>query len=261
MTRLKNKVAIITGGARGMGESTARLFAAEGAKVVVADLLESEGQALANELGEQGLFVRHDVTDEASWQALIEQADSEFGTIDILINNAGIVLFKRILDTTKEEYERVLNVNLVGSFLGVRMVGEYMIEKGNGSIINISSVDGLSASNSRGAYASSKWGVRGLTQVAAMEFGPHGVRVNSIHPGGINTVMSNPTHQTTDEMNQLFHDVPMQRIGEPEEVSYASLFLASDESRYITGEEIKVDGGMIIGRYTPHLPGAPNSAD
>lgn len=257
MGRLNNKVAIVTGGARGMGEATTRLFAAEGARVVIADLLDEEGQALAEDLKEQAIFVHHDVTDEASWQNVIEQTMSAFGSIDVLVNNAGIVLFKAILDTEKDEYERVLKVNLVGSFLGVKMVGGQMVRQGSGSIVNISSVDGLSASNSRGAYASSKWGVRGLTQVAAMEFGPHGVRVNSVHPGGINTTMANPVGMSTEEINKLFADVPLQRIGAPEEVARASLYLASDEAGYVTGEEIKVDGGMIIGRYTPHLPGAP----
>lgn len=260
MARLQGKVAIVTGGARGMGEATSRLFVEEGAKVVIADVLDQDGAKLADELNGNAIFVHHDVTDEASWNNVIARAKGAFGEIDILVNNAGIVLFKAIMDTDKKDYERVLNVNLVGSFLGVKLVGEQMIKYGKGgSIINISSVDGLKGCNGLVAYASSKWGMRGLTQVAAMEFGPHGVRVNSVHPGGVNTVMGNPTQDSREQVNKSYTEVPLQRIGEPVEVARASLFLASDDASYVTGEEIKVDGGMVVGRYVSQLPGGPAS--
>lgn len=260
MARLQGKVAIVTGGARGMGEATSRLFVEEGAKVVIADVLDQEGAKLADELKGNAIFVHHDVTDENSWNNVIAQALNAFGPIDVLINNAGILLFRAIVDTDKKDYERVLNVNLVGTFLGVKLVGEQMIKHGKGgSIVNISSVDGLKGCNSLVAYASSKWGVRGLTQVAAMEFGPHGVRVNSVHPGGVNTVMGNPNNESREHLNKDYTTVPLQRIGESVEVARASLFLASDDASYITGEEIKVDGGMIVGRYFPQLPGSPAS--
>lgn len=259
MARLQGKVAIITGGARGMGEATSRLFVEEGAKVIIADVLDQEGTKLAGELNGNAIFVHHDVTDEASWNNVIIQAKNKFGPIDVLINNAGILIFRAIADTEKKDYERVLNVNLVGSFLGVKLVGAEMTKHGNGSIINISSVDGLKGCNGLAAYASSKWGMRGLTQVAAMEFGPHGVRVNSVHPGSINTVMANPNKISREQIDKDYAAVPLQRMGEPVEVARASLFLASDDASYITGEEIKVDGGMIVGRYFPQLPGAPAS--
>ena len=260
MARLQGKVAIVTGGARGMGEATSRLFVEEGAKVVIADVLDQEGAKLADELKGNAIFVHHDVTDEDSWNNVIAQAKTAFGSIDVLVNNAGILLFSAIVDTAKKDYERVLNVNLVGSFLGVKLVGQQMIELGKGgSIINISSVDGLKGCNALVAYASSKWGVRGLTQVAAMEFGPLGVRVNSVHPGGVNTVMSNPNKESRANIDKGYNDIPLQRISEPVEVARASLFLASDDASYITGEEIKVDGGLCVGRYYAQIPGAPAS--
>lgn len=260
MARLQGKVAIVTGGARGMGEATSRLFVEEGAKVIIADVLDQEGTKLADEMKGDAIFIHHDVTDEDSWNNVIARARNSFGSIDVLVNNAGILLFKAIIDTAKKDYERVLNVNLVGSFLGVKLVGQQMIEQGRGgSIINISSVDGLKGCNALVAYASSKWGMRGLTQVAAMEYGPHGVRVNSVHPGGVNTVMSNPTNAPREQIDKSYTDIPLQRISEPVEVARASLFLASDDASYITGEEIKVDGGLCVGRYYPQIPGAPAS--
>jgi 3alpha(or 20beta)-hydroxysteroid dehydrogenase len=250
MARLQGKVAVVTGGARGMGEATSRLFVQEGAKVVIADILDQEGEKLAGELNGNAIFVHHDVTDENSWNRVIERAQSEFGPIDVLINNAGIVMFKSIADTDKKDYERVLGINLVGA---------EMVKHGRGSIVNISSVDGLKGCNGLVAYASSKWGVRGLTQVAAMELGHQGVRVNSVHPGGVNTVMGNPANLPREQVDKDYTSVPLQRIGDPIDVARASLFLASDDAAYITGEEIKVDGGMVIGRYYTQLPGAPAS--
>ncbi|MFC4250711.1 glucose 1-dehydrogenase [Sinimarinibacterium flocculans] len=257
MGRLQNKVTIVTGGARGMGAATARLFAAEGAKVVIADLLDADGAALAAEIGDSARFVRHDVTDETSWQQLIGTAESSFGAIDVLVNNAGILMFKTIAETARAEFQRVLDVNLVGCFLGTKLVGARMTERGRGSIVNISSVDGMKAANGLSAYNASKWAVRGFTKAAAMEFGHKGVRVNSVHPGGIDTAMGNPYAEAKAEVNKRYGMVPMQRVGEPVEVAYTSLFLASDESSYLCGAEIAVDGGMLCGQYYVGFPGAP----
>ena len=257
MARLDGKVAIITGGARGMGGATSRLFAAEGAKVVIADVLDKEGAALAQELKDSAIFQHHDVTDEASWSSVVAKAIATFGKVDILVNNAGILLFKTLLDTSKADYERVLGVNLMGAFLGIKAVAPHMIERGTGSIVNVSSVDGMKGANSLGAYSSSKWGLRGLTRVAAMEFGHKGVRVNSIHPGGIDTAMGNPYSENRTEVNKRYTMVPLQRVGDPIEAARTSLFLASDDSSYLCGAEIAVDGGMLTGQYYVGFPGAP----
>lgn len=257
MPRLEGKVAIITGGARGMGAATSRLFAAEGAKVAITDVLEADGAALAAELGPAARFYRHDVADAAAWTALVAQVEQDLGPVDILINNAGILLFRTLLETSEEEFERVLKVNLVGEFLGIKAVAPGMIARGKGSIVNISSVDGMKAANGLAAYASSKWGVRGLTRVAAMELGHKGVRVNSVHPGGVYTIMTNPADQSKSEVDKNFQNIPLQRVGAPEEVARASLFLASDEASYLVGAEVVVDGGMMCGNYYPTYPGAP----
>lgn len=257
MGRLQGKVAIITGGARGMGAATVRLFVSEGAKVLIADVLEAEGQALAQELGANAAYLRHDVTDEASWQAVVTKAKADFGGIDVLVNNAGVLLFKTIQTTEKAEFERVININLIGTFLGTRIVGAELIARGKGSIVNISSVDGMKAANGLGAYCASKWAVRGFTKVAAMEYGHKGVRVNSVHPGGVDTAMGNPYAEQKAEVNKRYTMVPLQRVGEPEEVARTSLFLASDDSSYLCGAEIAVDGGMLTGQYYVGFPGAP----
>jgi 3alpha(or 20beta)-hydroxysteroid dehydrogenase len=257
MTRLKGKVAIITGGARGMGAATVKLFAEQGAKVVVADVLDADGAALASSIGGHALFVHHDVTDESSWAALIDRTNAAFGGIDVLVNNAGVLLFKTIAETSRAEFERVININLVGCFLGTRLVGAQMTAKGKGSIVNISSADGMKAANGLGAYCASKWAVRGFSKVAAMEYGHKGVRVNSVHPGGIDTAMGNPYAEDKAEVNKRYTMVPMQRVGDPSEVAYTSLFLASDESSYLCGAEIAVDGGMLTGQYYVGFPGAP----
>ena len=257
MGKLDGKVAIITGGARGMGEATSRLFAAQGAKVAIADVLEERGQALAEELGADARYWKLDVTSEDEWAKVVADVEAVWGRVDVLVNNAGVLLFKSILETTKADYERVLGVNLVGEFLGVRSVAPGMIARGRGSIVNISSVDGMKGANSLVAYASSKWGVRGLTKVAAMELGHKGIRVNSVHPGGVDTVMSNHDNRARSDVDKAYGEVPMQRIGGPEEVAAASLFLASDDSSYMNGAELVVDGGMTVGTYYHGFPGAP----
>jgi 3alpha(or 20beta)-hydroxysteroid dehydrogenase len=260
MARLQGKVAIITGGARGMGAATSRLFAAEGATVVIADLLAEAGAALAAELGGGAVFRPHDVTSEDAWARLVAEVEAEFGRVDVLVNNAGVLLFRTLLETSLEDYERVLRVNLVGEFLGIKAVAPGMIARGRGSIVNISSVDGMKGANGLAAYCSSKWGVRGLTRVAAMELGHRGVRVNSVHPGGVDTIMTNAAGEAREDVDKRFGDIPLQRVGAPEEVARATLFLASDEASYLAGAEIVVDGGMIIGSYYEGFPGAPGHA-
>ena len=259
MGRLSGKVAIITGGARGMGAATSRLFAAEGAKVAIADVLDDAGAALAAELGDSVRFCRLDVTSEQAWADVVTKVEADLGPVDILVNNAGILLFKALLETSLEDYEKVLKVNLVGEFLGIKAVAPGMIARGKGSIVNISSVDGMKGANGLAAYASSKWGVRGLTRVAAMELGHRGVRVNSVHPGGVDTAMTNYDASPRVAINERFRNIPAQRVGGPEEVAAASLFLASDESSYMMGSEIVVDGGMVLGQYYTGMPGAPGT--
>jgi len=261
MGRLSGKVAIVTGGARGMGAATSRLFAAEGAKVAIADVLDAEGAALAAELGDAARFYHHDVTSEAGWADLVAGVENDLGPVDVLVNNAGILMFRTLIGTTLEEYERVLKVNLVGQFLGIKAVAPGMIARGRGSIVNISSVSGMQAGNCLGAYASSKWGVRGLTKVAALELGHRGIRVNSIHPGTIDTAMGNQGAMSREELDATFAHLPLQRAGGQEEVAAASLFLASDDASYMAGAEIVVDGGLMAGQFYQGMPGAPGVAE
>ncbi len=257
MGRLEGKVAIVTGGARGMGAATCRLFVAEGARVVIGDVLDAEGEALARELGDAVRFMRLDVADEANWVRVTEATMEKFGRIDVLVNNAAVLTFGGITELSTRDFERAVSINLVGTFVGIRTVAPRMIAQKSGSIVNISSVDGLRGVNALAAYVSSKWGVRGLTKVAALELGHQGVRVNSIHPGGVNTAMSNPTGAPLEEINKHYANVPMQRVGLPDEIARATLFLASDEASYCNGAELAVDGGMAAGAYYPGLPGAP----
>jgi len=258
MQRLANKIAIITGGARGMGAETCRLFVAEGASVVIADLLEAEGLALAEELGQAASFRRLDVSNEEDWQQLVNETVQRFGRIDVLVNNAAVLVFGAIEQLAKADFERALAVNLTGTFLGIHTVAPIMREQRAGSIVNISSVDGLRGVNALAAYVSSKWGVRGLTKVAALELGPHGIRVNSVHPGGVDTQMSNPSGASREELAGQYRQVPLQRIGAPEEIARATLFLASDDASYCNGSELSVDGGAAAGFYYEGLPGSPS---
>jgi 3alpha(or 20beta)-hydroxysteroid dehydrogenase len=247
MNRLAGKVAIVTGAARGLGEATARLFVAEGANVVLTDVLDAPGELVARALGNAATFLHHDVSDEGSWRSVAASTARHFGQIDILVNNAAILKMQRLLEVSKEDFKEILAVNLVGPFIGITTVAPHMIERNKGSIVNISSVSGMIGQATVGAYAASKWGIRGLMRVAALELGSRGVRVNSVHPGGMCTPMGRGGF-SMEVINRSYANIPLGRIGQPEEVALASLFLASDESSYISGAELLADGGMIAGR-------------
>ncbi len=259
MGKLSGKTAIITGGARGMGAATAALFVAEGAKVAVTDILEEEGQATADALGENAVFIRHDVSKEADWENVIARTLEAFGSIDILINNAGIVSIGLIEKQGLDVWENIIGINLLGPAIGHRLVIPHMEAAGGGSIVNVSSTEGLEGKNGVGAYAATKWGLRGFSKVAAYELGPRGIRVNTIHPGPVNTKIANPMDAPAEMMNPLFTYYPLQRLGEPDEIAKLNLFLASDDSSFITGAEISIDGGSSAGRYLKMLPGAPDN--
>ncbi|WP_033542143.1 glucose 1-dehydrogenase [Planococcus sp. CAU13] len=239
MGRLDGKVAIITGGARGMGAAHARRFLEEGAKVVITDILEEEGEAMAKNLGGSARFMKHDVTKAAEWQQVVAETESVFGPVSVLVNNAGIALLKTIGDMTEAQYRRVIDVNQVSVFLGMKYVHPSMSKAGNGSIINISSVSGLKGNSGSVAYDASKFAVRGMTKSAAVEFASEGIRVNSVHPGIIETPMVRKSR-----VSKLAKTVPLDRTAKPEEVSHLVVYLASDESGYVTGAEFVVDGGL-----------------
>ena len=259
MARLAGKGAIITGAAQGMGAATARLFAAEGAKVVLCDVVEDKGQETATEIGKSAVFEKLDVRSEADWERVVAATTERFGQLDILINNAAIVHFSPIEAMPAEDIERVLAINVMGTMLGAKHAAREMTKAGRGVIVNISSVDGLRGCNGLSAYTASKWAVRGLSKSLAYELGPRGIRVCTVHPGGVNTRMGNPAGLEGDAVNVGYERVPLQRIGEPEEIARASLFIASDDASYISGAELAVDGGWSAGYYQPYLPGAPAS--
>ncbi|WP_340316819.1 SDR family NAD(P)-dependent oxidoreductase [Rhizorhabdus argentea] len=252
--RLEGRVAIITGAARGQGEVTARIFASEGAKVILGDVDDAEGKAAAAAIGGDAAYEHLDVTDEANWQAVIAAATQRWGGVDVLINNAGIVIPASIADMSKEHFLKVLEINLAGAWLGMKSVAPVMFAKGKGSIVNIVSTAGLWAMNGMAAYGASKWALRGLSRNAALEYGPRGVRVNAVFPGGINTRMSNLADEPVEDLDKYYVDQPIKRIGQSEEVARASLFLASDESSYMCGAELAVDGGQTLGKFLPFLP-------
>jgi len=255
--RLDGKVAIITGAAQGMGEATARLFASEGAKVALGDVSVDKGEAVAADIGGDTFFQKLDVSDDGDWAAMVKATTDKWGTVDILVNNAGLVHFTQIEAFDPKDADRILGVNTVGPMLGAKHVAPVMKAAKKGSIVNISSVDGLRGCNGLTLYTASKWALRGLTKSLAYELGTSGIRVNSIHPGGVNTPMGNARGLPADQLSAAFGRVPLQRIGEPEEIAQASLFIASDEASYISGAELAVDGGWGAGYYQPVLPGAP----
>jgi 3alpha(or 20beta)-hydroxysteroid dehydrogenase len=257
--KLEGKVAIITGASRGQGAATASLFRSEGAKVVLFDILESDGEKLAQDLGRDAVFRKVDTTQEDDWRNAVAETIKRWGTVDILINNAGIVHPASITDLKKADFERVMQINLIGSWLGIKSVAPAMVAKGKGAIVNICSTSGLWGMNGLAAYSASKWALRGLTKTAAMELGLKGIRVNAVFPGGINTPMGNITNEPVAELAKYYQRQPVQRIGEPLEVARTSLFLVSDDASYLCGAEIAVDGGMTLGMYNDFLPGAPGA--
>ncbi|MFI5495179.1 glucose 1-dehydrogenase [Actinoplanes sp. NPDC051859] len=250
MGRLDGKVALITGGARGMGKSHARHFVAEGARVVIGDVLDDKGRAVADGLGAYCCrYVHHDVTSESDWAAAVATAVEAFGRLDVLVNNAGIFQHATIAEMTPDDFRRVIEVNLIGSWLGVRQVVAPMRTAGGGSIVNVSSIKGLSGAAGLSAYSASKFGVRGITRSAAQELGPWGIRVNSVHPGGVLTAMAMAAGQSMTGVDPggLLKLLPISRLAEPIEISRLVAFLAADESSYCTGAEFVADGGLLSG--------------
>ena len=242
MGKLDGRVAIVTGGARGQGAAEATLFAHEGARVIVTDVLDDAGSKTAKECG--GLYLHHDVASEADWVKVVEEVMAEYGRIDALVNNAGIFRLGRLLDTTLADYERVIAVNQTGVFLGMKAVAPAMINAGKGSIVNISSIAGMQGSPGSIAYGASKWAVRGMTKSAAQELGRFGVRVNSIHPGLIDTDMLHQIPAVDADTERWTRRIPVRRFAEAGEVAKMALFLACDDSSYSTGSEFIIDGGL-----------------
>ncbi|MGW1890054.1 SDR family NAD(P)-dependent oxidoreductase [Streptomyces sp. NPDC002004] len=255
MGKLDGRVVLITGAARGQGEQEARLFVAEGAKVVLGDVLDDQGEALAKEIG--GLYVHLDVGQESDWRRAVASAEQHYGKIDGLINNAGILRFNELVSTPLEEFQQIIQVNQIGAFLGIRTVAPRIEAAGGGTIVNTASYAGLTGMAYVGAYSATKHAIVGLTRVAAMELAPKRIRVNAVCPGAIDTAMSNPAQldpdadpvETSAALDELYRKlVPLGRVGQPEEVARLALFLTSEEdSAYITGQPFVIDGGWLAG--------------
>jgi len=245
--RLENKVALISGGARGMGAVEAKMFVQEGAKVVIGDVLDEDGmqtEAEINETGGECVFVHLDVTDETAWQDAVAAAVDRFGKLDILVNNAGIARINNVEDTTSDEWDLVMDINAKGVFLGTKAAIPEIRKTGGGSIVNISSIAGLTGGRTS-SYAASKGAVRLLTKSSAIQYAGEGIRCNSVHPGVIETPMTTPMMLNTQKgrnLNVSRH--PLGRVGQPEDIAYGVLFLASDESSFMTGSELIIDGGL-----------------
>ncbi len=253
---LTDRIAIVTGAARGIGKAIVETFLeAEIGHVVAADVLQEELNELAEAHSRVSAAVL-DVTDEQGWRELAAATVEAHGGLDILINNAGILVFNLLEDTPPEDFRRLLDVNVNGVFLGIHTVAPHMKKRGGGVIINTSSVSGVVPNNATGAYGASKFAVRGLTRSAALELGPHGIRVNSVHPGGVNTPMTNPFGQSQDVIDKNYYFIPLQRGCRPDEVAKGVLYLASDAAAYCNGTELVIDGGMIAGQYLPGMPGS-----
>jgi 3alpha(or 20beta)-hydroxysteroid dehydrogenase len=243
MARFDNKVVLISGGARGQGAAEARMLVAEGAKVVIGDLREDEGRRLAAELGKAAVFLHHDVTEEAEWARAVEAAE-RLGGLHGMVNNAGIYIPRTLLETDAALFERHVAINQLGCFLGMKAVVAAMERSGGGAIVNISSVAGLRGSPGAFAYSATKWALRGMTKAAAIDLAPRRIRVNSVHPGPIDTEMLKV--RSEEENRQRTQQVPMKRMGTAEEVALLVLWLLSDESGYVTGAEISIDGGVSL---------------
>jgi 3alpha(or 20beta)-hydroxysteroid dehydrogenase len=255
MRRLEGKVALISGAARGLGQAAARLFEAEGAKVVIGDLRDAEGEAAAKEIGAGAIFQHLDVTSEQDWAAAVAATTGAFGRLDVLLNNAGIAEAAPLAEMTLESWRRVIDVNQTGVFLGMRAVIDAMTDSGGGSIVNVSSIDGMIGMDGIISYVASKWAVRGMTKTAARELAQRGIRVNSIHPGFVPTQLAIEEESLLEPIQGLIRAhaerlAPMGRAGKPEEIARLALFLASDESSYSTGSEFVADGGLVTG-YPP----------
>jgi 3alpha(or 20beta)-hydroxysteroid dehydrogenase len=262
--RLARKVAIVTGAARGTGATIARLFVENGARVVVADVNAEGGEAVARELGPAGLFVETDVSSEASWAHCVERAESHFGALNVLVNNAAILHLAAVEDTTAADFERLLRVNTIGPFNGIRATIEPMKRTGGGSVVNISSIDGLAAKNAVVAYATSKWGVRGLTKVAAVELGKYGIRVNVVCPeaGSLDMLKPylppgfDPEIIDAGAHRMLAYQKGRKNADRLRDVANMVMFLASDESLSCTGADFAVDSGYTMGRILKGVPGS-----
>jgi len=250
--RLENKTALITGAARGIGAASARRFVSEGARVAIADRRVEEGEAIAAELNAEhegsAIFVELDITQEEGWASAVDQVISAFGGLDVLVNNAGMIRVAPLDKTDLELFQKVLNTNLVGAFLGIRAVTDLMQAQGGGSIINFSSVQGLEGREGMSAYAASKFGVRGLSKTAAIELGPKGIRVNVVIPGPTKTKMTERKDWTDEQYDEAYGGYPLGRMAEAREIADVVLFLASDESSYCTGADYVVDGGVLVGK-------------
>ena len=249
MERLEGKVALISGGAKGMGEIEARMFAEEGASLVIADILDDRGKDLASEISEISssggcVYVHLDVRNMSEWNTVVETAIRTFGKLDILVNNAGVTSRMMLLDTPEEDWDRVLDINSKGTFLGIKATVPAMRESGGGSIVNISSQMGLVGGDfSSPQYQASKGAVRLLTKSVAVQYAAENIRCNSVHPAPIETDMTAGMRADKEKFADMIRRIPMGRYGKPEEVAYAVIYLASDESSFVTGSEVVVDGG------------------
>lgn len=250
MGRLEGKVAIITGAARGQGEAEARLFAREGAKVVVADVLADEAAAVAADIGASAIAVTLDVTSESAWGDAVTATEEAFGPVTTLVNNAGILDFNAIDKYDADRFRTVLDVNVMGCFLGIKAVVPSMKRAGGGSIVNISSNGGMEGLPFLSAYSTSKWAIRGLSRSAAIELGRRGIRVNTVHPGGIDTPMTRFGGDVANDDAAFYQNLPIKRVGTVDDVAPVVLFLCSDEAGYVTGAEYVVDGGHLAGDAT-----------
>jgi 3alpha(or 20beta)-hydroxysteroid dehydrogenase len=260
MGRLDGRVALVSGGARGLGLAMAEAFVAEGASVMIGDVFDAEAEGVARGLGAAAGTVHLDVTSEADWEAAVDVTRARFGHLDVLVNNAGTAEGAPLWETSLDSYRRVIEVNQVGVFLGMRAVVEAMTDAGRGSIINISSMDGLVGSPRIISYIASKWAVRGMTKAAAMELAPRNIRVNSIHPGNVHTLLASTPGQDRAQVREMMEaatrrHAPMGRMGEASEIAKMAVFLASDDSSYSTGSEFVADGGFTAGYPSP---GSPN---